>query len=137
MKSLKSIFAGFSIVIVLTSNVGSALAVDAGQSCKSAGSATTSKYKGKKVQLKCSKVGNKLRWVQVKTTTTTTVSPQSTTNLNPLGGNDPEDFLMPNVVCMNLQEAQDEIQDHGVLYSKSKDASGRNRMQLNDSNWGL
>ena len=55
--------------------------------------------------------------------------------VNPLGGNSPEDFLMPNVVCMNLQEAQDEIQDHGVFYSRSRDASGRNRSQFNDSNW--
>ena len=54
---------------------------------------------------------------------------------NPLGGNAPEDFLMPNVVCMNLHEAQDEIQDHGVFYSRSKDASGRNRSQFIDSNW--
>lgn len=54
---------------------------------------------------------------------------------NPLGGNAPEDFLMPNVVCMNLQEAQDEIQDHGVFYSRSRDASGRNRSQFIDSNW--
>ena len=55
--------------------------------------------------------------------------------LNPLGGNAPEDFLMPNVLCMNLQEAQDEIQDHGVFYSRSEDATGGGRMQLNDSNW--
>jgi hypothetical protein len=55
--------------------------------------------------------------------------------VNPLGGNSPEDFLMPNVVCMNLQEAQDEIQDHGVLLSRSRDATGRNRSQLIDRNW--
>ena len=54
---------------------------------------------------------------------------------NPLGGQAPEDFLMPNVVCMNLQEAQDAIQDHGVFYSRSKDASGKNRSQLIDRNW--
>ena len=55
--------------------------------------------------------------------------------VNPLGGSAPEDFLMPNVVCMNLQAAQDLIQDHGVLLSRSKDASGRNRSQLIDRNW--
>jgi hypothetical protein len=54
---------------------------------------------------------------------------------NPLGGHAQEDFKMPNVLCMTLQEAQDEIQDHGVLYSRSKDASGRGRGQWNDSNW--
>ena len=59
----------------------------------------------------------------------------SSTGANPLGGSAPEDFLMPNVVCMTLQEAQDEIQDHGVFSSRSKDASGKNRGQWNDSNW--
>ena len=55
--------------------------------------------------------------------------------MNPFGGNDPEDFLMPDVVCMTLQQAQDEIQDHGVFLSRSEDASGQDRMQLIDSNW--
>jgi len=71
----------------------------------------------------------------VKATTTTAKVTESTTNLNIAGGNDPEDFLMPNVVCMNLQEAQDEIQDHGVFYSRSEDATGQGRMQIMDSNW--
>ncbi len=62
-------------------------------------------------------------------------APDSTSNANPLGGNSPEDFLMPDVICMNLQEAQDEIQDHGVFLSKSEDATGEDRMQMNDSNW--
>lgn len=55
--------------------------------------------------------------------------------LNPFGGNAPEDSLMPSVVCMNLQEAQDEIQDHGVFFSHSEDATGDDRWQINDSNW--
>jgi beta-lactam-binding protein with PASTA domain len=42
---------------------------------------------------------------------------------------------MPDVVCMNLQTAQDEIQDHGVLLSRSEDASGAGRMQVLDRNW--
>jgi hypothetical protein len=67
--------------------------------------------------------------------TTVSSSPETTTNLNPLGGNSPEDFLMPNVLCMNLQEAQDEIQDHGIFFSRSQDASGQDRFQINDSNW--
>ena len=67
--------------------------------------------------------------------TTISSSPETTMNLNPLGGNSPEDFLMPNVLCMNLQEAQDEIQDHGVFFSRSQDASGQDRFQMNDSNW--
>ena len=42
---------------------------------------------------------------------------------------------MPNVVCMNLQAAQDKIQEAGVFYSRSKDASGQGRMQVLDRNW--
>jgi|GEM_PF-6345100 len=66
---------------------------------------------------------------------TTKPSPVTTSNSNIFGGNSPEDFLMPDVLCMNLQEAQDEIQDHGVFFSRSEDASGLGRMQINDSNW--
>lgn len=55
--------------------------------------------------------------------------------LNPLGGDDPEDKRMPDVVCMGLQDAQDEIQDRGVFFSKSEDATGDGRRQLWDRNW--
>jgi len=55
--------------------------------------------------------------------------------INPLGGDDPEDGLMPDVVCMSLQDAQDEIQDHGVFFSKSVDATGEGRRQFWDRNW--
>lgn len=65
----------------------------------------------------------------------TVVSDTSPPGANPFGGNSPEDFLMPAVICLNLQEAQDEIQDHGVFLSRSEDATGNDRMQLNDSNW--
>ncbi|WP_233533089.1 PASTA domain-containing protein [Antrihabitans sp. YC2-6] len=43
--------------------------------------------------------------------------------------------LMPNVVCMNLQDAQDLIQESGVFYSRSFDATGDGRNQIIDSNW--
>jgi hypothetical protein len=36
---------------------------------------------------------------------------------------------------MNLQSAQNAIQAAGVFYSRSADASGAGRMQVNDSNW--
>ncbi|MBY3986862.1 hypothetical protein J2W54_004887 [Rhodococcus fascians] len=36
---------------------------------------------------------------------------------------------------MNLQSAQNAIQAAGVFYSRSADASGEGRMQVNDSNW--
>ncbi|PPJ29398.1 hypothetical protein C5F51_12965 [Nocardia nova] len=42
---------------------------------------------------------------------------------------------MPNVVCMNLQAAQDLIQKAGVFFSRSKDATGAGRMQVLDRNW--
>ena len=59
----------------------------------------------------------------------------SSNGSNPFGGQAPEDSLMPNVVCMNLQAAQDAIQDHGVFFSRSNDATGRNRSQFIDRNW--
>ena len=42
---------------------------------------------------------------------------------------------MPDVVCLDLQTAQDTIQEAGVFFSRSHDATGRDRMQLLDSNW--
>lgn len=42
---------------------------------------------------------------------------------------------MPAVVCMNLQAAQNLIQDAGVFYSRSVDATGKGRNQVLDSNW--
>ena len=45
------------------------------------------------------------------------------------------DAVMPNVVCMNLQDAQDLIQTTGTFFSRSFDATGRGRSQLVDRNW--
>lgn len=42
---------------------------------------------------------------------------------------------MPDVVCMNLQAAQNEIQDRGVFFSRSEDATGASRSQILDRNW--
>lgn len=42
---------------------------------------------------------------------------------------------MPDVLCMNLQDAQDLIQENGVFFSRSADASGKGRNQIVDSNW--
>jgi len=42
---------------------------------------------------------------------------------------------MPEVLCLTLQDAQDLIQDQGVYYSRSEDASGENRNQVYDANW--
>jgi hypothetical protein len=43
--------------------------------------------------------------------------------------------VMPDVVCLNLQDAQDSIQDAGVFFSKSVDGTGQGRSQILDSNW--
>jgi hypothetical protein len=64
-----------------------------------------------------------------------TSPPTTDDGLNPLGGNSPEDRRMPDVICMNLQAAQDEIQDHGVFFSRSVDATGKGRRQILDRNW--
>jgi hypothetical protein len=64
-----------------------------------------------------------------------TAPPTTDDGLNPFGGNSPEDQLMPDLMCMSLQEAQNEIQDHGVFFSRSEDATGQGRMQIVDSNW--
>lgn len=71
----------------------------------------------------------------VATTEDESESSETTTELNPFGGDDPEDMLMPDVLCMNLQAAQDEIQDRGVFFSRSEDATGQGRRQILDSGW--
>ena len=43
--------------------------------------------------------------------------------------------VMVDVLCMNLQDAQNLIQDQGVFLSRSKDASGQDRNQIYDRNW--
>jgi hypothetical protein len=43
--------------------------------------------------------------------------------------------LMPDVVCLDLQLAQDTIQSAGVFFSKSRDATGEGRRQILDRNW--
>lgn len=58
----------------------------------------------------------------------TTDAPRSTTAASGEG-------IMPQVVCMNLQAAQDLIQRTGVFYSRSRDATGAGRAQIFDRNW--
>lgn len=64
----------------------------------------------------------------------TTVTPPTTSVLPP-PTTEVERKLMPDVVCMNLQKAQDTIQAAGVFYSRSFDATGAGRHQILDSNW--
>ncbi|WP_230592453.1 hypothetical protein [Rhodococcoides fascians] len=67
------------------------------------------------------------------TTAERTVVPDTTASEPPAA--EPVLVAMPPVVCMNLQTAQNAIQAAGVFYSRSVDASGASRMQVNDSNW--
>jgi hypothetical protein len=42
--------------------------------------------------------------------------------------------IMPDVVCQNLQDAQDEIERAGEFFSRTDEASGQGRAQLIDRN---
>lgn len=74
--------------------------------------------------------------------TSTTVEEQSTTSTTtsiplvpPPPSTEAERSRMPDVVCMDLQTAQDTIQEAGVFFSRSFDASGAGRLQIIDRNW--
>jgi hypothetical protein len=47
----------------------------------------------------------------------------------------PETFTMPDVVGQELQDAQDLLQTLGSYLMDQQDASGLDRLQINDSNW--
>lgn len=51
------------------------------------------------------------------------------------GPNNAARVRMPDVVCMNLQAAQNKIQEAGVFLSRSEDATGKGRQQIWDRNW--
>jgi hypothetical protein len=81
-------------------------------------------------------MGVQLRELQ-QATVTSTALPTTTTSTAPLAPAPPpaETALMPSVVCMDLQAAQNAIQRQGVFYSRSFDATGAGRRQIIDSNW--
>lgn len=62
-------------------------------------------------------------------------TPATTPAPAPTAAPAPAVSIMPNVVCMNLQTAQDTIQTTGVFFSRSVDGTGQGRSQLIDSNW--
>lgn len=47
----------------------------------------------------------------------------------------PTTFTMPELVGMNLQDAQDSLQAVGSYFLDQTDASGQGRMQVDDDNW--
>ncbi|WP_083871417.1 MULTISPECIES: PASTA domain-containing protein [Nocardia] len=73
--------------------------------------------------------------VPVPTTTPPTQTPQAQAPSSAPAATQAVTVPMPNVVCMNLQAAQDLIQKAGVFFSRSKDATGAGRMQILDRNW--
>lgn len=67
-------------------------------------------------------------------TTTTAAPPAPTTAADPAEG--AAAGPMPEVVCLDLQSAQDLIQKRaGVFLSLSEDATGAGRQQIIDRNW--
>ena len=64
---------------------------------------------------------------QTETSDTRAINTPTSTNI--------PNVVMVDVLCMNLQDAQNLIQDQGVFLSRSKDASGQNRNQIYDRNW--
>ena len=65
----------------------------------------------------------------------TSVTPTTESQLTVAPTTEAAEALMPDVVCMNLQAAQNRIQEEGVFFSRSEDATGAGRRQLVDSNW--
>jgi hypothetical protein len=47
----------------------------------------------------------------------------------------PQTFTMPDLVGKNLQDAQDALQALGSYLLDQQDASGKSRLQVDDSNW--
>ena len=47
------------------------------------------------------------------------------------------EIVMPDVVGMNLQDAQDLLQSMGSYFMDQEDASGDDRLQIDDSNWNV
>ena len=100
-----------SSVLIAPSSYG-ATPIKPGAACTKSGA----KGVANKVNYTCKKVAGKLVWV-----TSDAV--------------DSESFLMPAVVGMNLQKAQDLLQSLGSYLMDQTDASGLGRFQILDRNW--
>jgi hypothetical protein len=71
---------------------------------------------------------------------TVTVTATATVTANPIDViedtvNSLTEFVMPDLVGVNLQDAQDLLQDKGSFLMDQQDASGKGRRQIDDSNW--
>jgi len=99
-------------------------AVKAGAVCPKAGKTSTENGR----IYTCIKLGSKLYW-----NNGTLVSPSSSTK-QPTA-TPQETFIMPKVVGLNLQLAQDLLQSKGSYLIDQVDFKGLNRFQVLDSNW--
>ncbi|WP_410791725.1 PASTA domain-containing protein [Kribbella sp. C-35] len=63
---------------------------------------------------------------------TTPAAPTTTVTQTPTG---PEAGVVPNVVGLNHQLAQDTMQAAGFYYLTEEDATGQGRLLINDRNW--
>jgi hypothetical protein len=99
-------------------------AVKAGAVCPKAGKTSTENGR----IYTCIKLGSKLYW-----NNGTLVSPSSSTK-QPTA-TPQETFVMPKVVGLNLQLAQDLLQSKGSYLIDQVDFKGLNRLQVLDSNW--
>jgi hypothetical protein len=100
-----------SIILVVGNTPTQATSIKAGTVCSDVGA----EYKVGKSTFVCTKVKTKLVWV-------TKVAIEQT-------------FIMPRVVGMNLQYAQDLLQSLGSYLMRQEDASGLGRIQILDRNW--
>lgn len=65
-------------------------------------------------------------------------APATSRNTEPKAAEAPpaaEKAILPNVVGMNLQQAQDTMQAAGFYLLNDKDGTGQNRFQVSDRNW--
>jgi len=100
-----------SSVLIAPSSYG-AIPIKPGAACTKSGA----KGVANKVNYTCKKVAGKLVWVMSDAI-------------------ESETFLMPKVVGMNLQKAQDLLQSLGSYLMDQTDASGLGRLQILDRNW--
>ncbi|MFI6812757.1 PASTA domain-containing protein [Nonomuraea sp. NPDC050328] len=72
---------------------------------------------------------------EVVVTVTKTARPRKTPTPKPSAAAEAPQVVMPNVVGMNLQEAQDFLQEKGFFLIRDRDATGKSRFQMWDRNW--
>jgi hypothetical protein len=69
------------------------------------------------------------------TATLRVVKPSDQADQADQGGGPPAKGVLPNVVCMDLQAAEDRLQQAGFTDVRSADGSGQARIQIIDRNW--